>query len=117
MAVSMRTRVLIEDARSHGGFLRVTWHPEVRQFVVSNWEGAVCVGATRVPLESAAELISLLADGMAEVLANERPRTTPAPETLGEHLQGWWRGRRHKAAVLPLRRADARTQRPGSRNP
>ena len=39
-----RRRVFVEDARRNGQFLRVTWHGERQQFVVSNWEDTVCVG-------------------------------------------------------------------------
>jgi hypothetical protein len=70
-----RRRVFVEDARANGLFLRTTWHPEGRQFVVSTWNGEVCTGAVRVPVEGAAELISLLADGLAD-----------AAETRSEHL-------------------------------
>jgi hypothetical protein len=99
----MRTRVFIEDARRDGGFLRVTWHPEARQFVISNWEDSVCVGATRVPLEGAPELVALLVDGIADA-AQPRTAVTPVPRTLREHLHAWWRGRAPQAQVLPFRR-------------
>jgi hypothetical protein len=69
---STRRRVFVEDARRNGQFLRVTWHGEQQQFVVSNWDGNLCVGATRVPVESIPELVSLLVDGLAEA-------ATPAP--------------------------------------
>ncbi len=99
----MRTRVFIEDARKDGGFLRVTWHAEARQFVISNWEDSVCVGATRVPLEEAPALVALLVDGIADAA---HPRTTGAdpPRTLPEHLRAWWTQRGRQAQVLPFRR-------------
>ena len=104
MAVPMRTRVLIDDARSHGGFLRVTWHPEAQQFVVSNWEDSVCVGATRVPIEKAPELVTLLLDGITDALTTSRAQTRWEPQSLREHLHSWWQGRARRADVLPLRR-------------
>jgi hypothetical protein len=94
---------MIDDARSHGGFLRVTWHPEARQFVVSNWEDSVCVGATRVPFERAAELVALLVDGIADAAQGPR-QPSSEPRSLREHLTSWWHGRAIRADVLPLRR-------------
>ena len=64
--VFARRRVFVEDARRNGQFLRVTWHGEQQQFVVSNWDDNLCVGATRVPLEGVPELVSLLVEGLAE---------------------------------------------------
>ena len=69
---SARRRVFVEDARRNGQFLRVTWHAEQQQFVISNWDGNLCVGATRVPVESIPDLVSLLVEGLAEA-------ATPAP--------------------------------------
>jgi hypothetical protein len=56
----------VEDARRNGQFLRVTWHGEQQQFVVSNWDDNLCVGATRVPVESVPDLVALLVEGLAE---------------------------------------------------
>ena len=64
-----RRRVFVEDARRNGQFLRVTWHGEQKQFVVSNWEGNLCVGATRVPVEDVPDLVSLLVEGLADATA------------------------------------------------
>jgi hypothetical protein len=73
-----RRRVFVEDARREGAYLRVTWHPDGRQFVVSTWTDDVCTGAVRVPVEEAASLIGLLADGMAEAtVATPPPTGTP----------------------------------------
>jgi hypothetical protein len=78
-----RRRVFVEDARREGAYLRVTWHPDGRQFVVSTWTDEVCTGAVRVPVEEAAALVGLLADGMAEAAAAAPPPSgTP-------HAPGW----------------------------
>ena len=61
--------MFVEDARRDGTYLRATWHADGRQFVVSTWTDDVCTGAVRIPVEQAAELIGLLADGMAEATA------------------------------------------------
>jgi hypothetical protein len=74
----MRRRVFIEDSRRDGAFLRVTWHPEGGQFVVSTWTDEVCTGAVRVPAAEAAPLIALLADGLADAASAPVPRATPA---------------------------------------
>jgi len=68
-AVPARRRVFVEDARRNGQFLRVTWHSEQQQFVVSNWDDNLCVGATRVPVESVPELVRLLVEGLADATA------------------------------------------------
>lgn len=59
-------RVLIEDARRSGHLLRVTWHPDRRQFVVSTWTRDVCTGSARLAVGDAAPLARLLVDGVAE---------------------------------------------------
>ncbi len=100
MAMAMRAdagfgrRVFVEDSRRHGGFARITWHADARQFVLSNWEGNVCVGATRVRVEDAPSVIRVLVDGLAEAaMAATTTATPPAPTTLRQHLGAWWRGR------------------------
>lgn len=105
-----RRRVFVEDARRNGQFLRVTWHGDRQQFVVSNWEDTVCVGATRVPVAQAAELVGVLVEGLAD--AASQPRSVaPQPRTLAEHLTAWWRERSHRAPVVPLRRRHAERHR------
>jgi hypothetical protein len=70
-------RVIVEDARRDGTYARITWHPEGPLFVVSHWRGDVCVAATRVPVEAAPELITLLVKGLAESVpaADDTERT------------------------------------------
>jgi hypothetical protein len=63
-----RRRVFVEDARGNGQYLRATWHAEANQFVISVWNDDVCTAAVRVSSERAAELIGLLADGMAAAI-------------------------------------------------
>lgn len=97
-----RHRVFVEDARRNGQFLRVTWHGDRQQFVVSNWEDTVCVGATRVPVTDAPSLVGLLVDGLADAAAHPPAPAAAAPQTLAEHLTVWWRGRAHRAPVVRL---------------
>jgi hypothetical protein len=76
-----RRRVLVEDARQSGHHLRATWHPEERQFVVSTWSHDVCTGATRLEVDAAASLASLIVDGLTDAAA-PRPAAPPAvPDT------------------------------------
>jgi hypothetical protein len=70
---AFRRRVLIEDARRDGSYLRTTWHAERRAFIVSTWRGDVCTGAVRVPVAAAGELARVLIDGLTQAA------TTPAP--------------------------------------
>jgi hypothetical protein len=59
------SRSLLPDARRSERFLRVTWHPEVHQFVVSTWVGETCVSTVRLLADTAAELMQQLADGLS----------------------------------------------------
>ena len=92
-----RRRVLIEDARRDGRVLRASWHPERRQFVLSTWQGDVCTGAARLDVADGAELVGLLADGLAEAAAAP-PADVPAAWArpglagLADRLRAWVRG-------------------------
>jgi hypothetical protein len=66
-------RVLIEDARRDGTYLRTTWHGDRQTFVVSTWRDEVCTGAVRVPVAAAGALARVLIDGLADAA------TAPAP--------------------------------------
>lgn len=93
----VRQRVFVEDSRNDGTYLRATWHAEGRQFVVSTWRDDVCTGAVRVPASSAPELISLLAEGLAD--AATRPievPPTPQPGLL-TRVQRWVTAKRRAA--------------------
>ncbi|MGQ0432922.1 MAG: hypothetical protein ACT452_11030 [Microthrixaceae bacterium] len=95
-------RAFVEDARRNGQFLRVTWHGDRQQFVVSNWDGSVCVGATRVSVEEAPALIDVVAQGLADAAVHRRVATEPQPQSLIEHLGLWWRSRARGRPGLPL---------------
>jgi hypothetical protein len=95
-----RRRVLIEDARRDGSYLRVTWHPEGRVFVVSTWRDEVCTGAIRVRADASAELAGLLVDGLAD--AATLPPPDPAPWSLWTTVEAKlrrWFGRRPREAT------------------
>ena len=96
-ASKRRRRVFVEDARRDGAYLRATWHPDGRQFVVSTWTDDVCTGAVRVPVEEAAALIGLLADGMAEAAATPPPERHPAAPGWRARVDSWLRRSRRAA--------------------
>src|SRR5690606_4056269 len=98
-------RAHIGDARRDGRFLRVSWHDQQRQFVVSNWEGTVCVGATRLDVRGASALMGALADGLAEAADGTRtaPRAERSKRSLRDHLREWWRVRKAQGAVAEIR--------------
>jgi hypothetical protein len=100
-----RRRVLIEDSRHNGTYLRTTWHPEGRTFVISVWNEDVCTSAVRVPVEQSPELINLLVDGLSDAAGGPGtasggqgvpPPPPPNPSagtgaliTARHQLQGW----------------------------
>lgn len=103
--VSFPHRVFLEDLRRDGQYLRVTWHPERSAFVMSHWRDDVCVAATRIAATDAAELITLLANGLADA-ASAPPVPAAAPkrtrrDTVRDLL---WRLRRRRplAEVIAL---------------
>ena len=59
-------RLLLPDVRGDGSFVRVTWHPERRLVVLSHWHDDVCVSASRLAIEDAAELIAMLANALRD---------------------------------------------------
>jgi hypothetical protein len=92
-----RRRVLLEDARGADRHLRVTWHPEAGQCNVSTWHGDVCSGAVRLRPDDVATLVGLLAEGMADVIAESTSRTTevPAHAPAADRLRSWLARLRH----------------------
>jgi hypothetical protein len=62
---------MLPDARGVGRFLRVSWHPDADQFVVSTWDGDRCVGAVRLMADTAAELAALLATGLSDAVGGQ----------------------------------------------
>ena len=79
---AFRRRVLIEDTRHDGSYLRTTWHAERRAFVVSTWRDEVCTGAVRVPVAAAGELARLLFDALTDAATSPAP-TGPTAKTRG----------------------------------
>lgn len=44
----------------------MTWHRGHGQFVVSQWRHGVCIGATRIGVAEAGELLAVLAEGITD---------------------------------------------------
>jgi hypothetical protein len=83
-------RVFIEDLRRDGMFLRVTWHSEHSAFVVSHWQGEVCVAATRVAATDVGEVVALLTNGLADALASAQEKPTVPPSGLRQSPRTLW---------------------------
>jgi hypothetical protein len=81
-----RRRVFIQDARGDDTYLRATWHPERRAFVVSTWRGDVCTGAVRVPVGAAGDLVHVLVDGLTEAARKSGAPATAAAKPTGRDV-------------------------------
>ena len=71
-------RAYLPDARGDDQHLRVTWHPSSGQFVFSTWRDNTCTAATRVDAGDVPELITLLANGLADSADPGHPPTQRA---------------------------------------
>jgi hypothetical protein len=91
--------VFIEDLRRDGKFMRCSWHGDRGAFVISTWEGDVCVGAVQLKPRDAARLTVALAEGLAD--AAESPAHSPAPSPA---VSTTWRDRLHVAVARLTRR-------------
>jgi hypothetical protein len=84
-------RVHLADVRADSAFVRVSWHPEDRQFVVSQWRDNVCVAATRVPVGLAPDLIALLAKGLGDAaMPPELPPPVASSPSRPERWRNHW---------------------------
>jgi hypothetical protein len=93
-----RFRVFLQDARGDGQYLRATWHPNGRLFVLSHWQDDVCVAATRIGMADAGELMALLAAGLTDAAT-----TSPTPRSVPRPAPPVRRGRRSLVAWLRSR--------------
>jgi hypothetical protein len=63
-------RVWFYDARGQVRRMGVSGHPADSTLVISLWQGDVCTGTFRLPAPDAARLISTLAYGMSQSIAD-----------------------------------------------
>jgi hypothetical protein len=59
-------RLLIDDVRANGAFMRVTVHEDAGAVVFSHWQGDLCVAATRIPLSALPDLVDMLGGAATE---------------------------------------------------
>ncbi len=98
-------RVFLEDRRHDGSYLRVTWHPEQRAFVLSHWREDVCLASTQLDAADVAPLLGLLGHGLADAAATPVPAAAPAaPASL---LRARWIERLVAAAARRRPGSDA----------
>lgn len=56
----------LRDTRGEGRALRVSWHAQLDEVVLSTWRVDTCVSTVRLDRASAAALVSALVDGLAQ---------------------------------------------------
>lgn len=84
-----RRTVLVPQALGADEFLRVTWHEGRRVMVFSHWNGDVCVAATPIRVDDAAELAELVVSAIAQRWSQVTSATDtagwPAPNPRDRH--------------------------------
>ena len=73
-----RRREVLLDRRGEGRALRVTWHHEAANVVVSVWRADRCTGTVHVAAEDVPALVAILAEGLSEGYAAGRGRVDEA---------------------------------------
>lgn len=98
------------DGRGGGRHLRLSWHAEQRQAVLSQWRGGVCVASTPLSLEELPRLGAFVTDALYQAAEHTGPGGPPTVASLAHDsrsiAQGAWRrwwGRRRPAPVIPIR--------------
>jgi hypothetical protein len=66
-------RLVVADARGHGGSLRITRHPQQRKVVLSHWREGVCVASTPVEISELPGIIGVLADALGDAASLPGP--------------------------------------------
>jgi len=66
VALPLLRATALSDLRGERRALQVTWHEQDDAFVVSTWRAGKCVASVRLAPADAANLISALADGLAQ---------------------------------------------------
>ena len=79
-------RVWFSDTRSPVRRMGISTHPVDSTIVISLWQGDVCTGTFRLPASDAAGVISTLAYGMTEAIADPDRTSELAVRTTGAVL-------------------------------
>jgi hypothetical protein len=61
-------RVVVADAGDGDRSVRLTWHADAGVFTLTHWDGRVCIASVQVAPEDAAEMLVVLARGVAEAI-------------------------------------------------
>jgi hypothetical protein len=81
-AAAIHGRTVFHDTRNAGRRLGVTHHPEDGIVVLSLWQGELCTGSFRLPIDDAPRMIGVLADALTEHhTPPPAPTPTPTPTT------------------------------------
>jgi len=80
--------VEVTDPRDDHRRLRLSWHPERRELIVSHWRDNVCVATTPVGVKEIAGLIELLVKALEDA-ATSSP--APAEPTYQDNQHRFWR--------------------------
>jgi hypothetical protein len=89
--------VEVTDPRDDDRRLRLSWHPERRELIVSHWRDNVCVATTPVGVKEVAGLIGLLVQAPQDAATSSPALAKPSNQT--SHGRFWRRflawSRRH----------------------
>lgn len=80
--------VEVTDPRDDHRRLRVSWHPERSELIVSHWRDNVCVATTPVGVREIAGLIGLLARGLQDAATSPPLLAKPAYQATRGPLSG-----------------------------
>jgi hypothetical protein len=93
-------RACFDDGRDAGRTMRTSWHLHEGVVVLSLWQGLVCTGSFRLPIEDAPRLIAELVEALGSAVKGDSTASSPAEaESAGfgrSTLADWWRRWRHR---------------------
>jgi hypothetical protein len=97
-----RSVVEVVDIRDEHRRLRLSWHPELREVIVSHWRDNVCIATTPVGIKEIARLIGLLVQALED--AARTPSAGSESSASRSNGRNWrrlfTRGRRHLLATM-----------------
>jgi hypothetical protein len=102
-----RSVVEVIDVRDDHRRLRLSWHPELREIIVSHWRDNVCVATTPVGVKEIAGVIGLLVQALQDsAMTPPADSASRARESSGRTWRRYlvWSRRRLLAAMLRLQR-------------